>query len=127
MKPYTKKQVKEMRDAIMGAWLTQADRRMPVAVFSRILVEKRLDVVLGGIRERVAWHEHHAAEARATAAHFRAHPEVYGKSTPDAIARSEASALKYDKGAAWFRALEQRVLADGLPQEIVEYDPTAAE
>ncbi len=73
-KAYTKKQIKAMQDAIVSAWLVLRDMGMPAAVFSRGLAERRLGMVLGGIRGRVAWHESHAAEDRATAAHFRAHP-----------------------------------------------------
>lgn len=125
MKPYTKKQIKALQSAIMGVWLSLRDMRMPAAVFSRVLAEKRLDVALNGVRERITWHEWHAQEGRASADHFRVHPSVYGNSTPEVIARFEAKAAKYDKGAAWFRALEQRVLTDGLPAEVAEYDPTA--
>src|SRR5688572_475438 len=73
----TKKQIRAMRDAITGAWLTLASMRMPAAVFSRALLEKRLDVVLNGIRERVRWHEEHAAQSRGTVDHCLAHPELY--------------------------------------------------
>jgi hypothetical protein len=124
MRAITKKQIAAMRSAIMGVWLTVRDSGMPGAVFSRVLSEKRLDVVLIGLRERIAWHEEHAAQDRGSEAHFRAHPHVYGKSTPEMLERFAAGAAKYDKGAAWFRALEQRVIADGLPAEVIAYDPT---
>lgn len=124
MRPYTKKQIEAMRSAIIGAWLSLRDMGMPAEVFSRALAEKRSSVVLGGLRERIAWHQSHVAESRGTAQHFRAHPEVYGQSTPEMIERFEVAAAKYDKGAAWFRVLEQRVESDGLPPEVIVYDPT---
>lgn len=124
-KPYTKKQVAALQSAIAGAWINLRDMGLRAEAFRAALPEKRLAVVLGGIRERIAWHEDHATRDRASADHFRAHPEVYGKSTPEMIERFTAGAAKYDKGAAWFLALEQRVLADGLPSEVSTYDPTA--
>jgi hypothetical protein len=123
-KAITKKQIAAMCSAIMGTWLAMRDRGMPGTVFLRVLSEKRVDAVLDGLRERVVWHEEHAAKDRGSAAHFRAHPHVYGKSTPEMIERCSAGAAKYDKGAAWFRALEQRVIAEGLPAEVIAYDPT---
>lgn len=125
MRSMTKRQTAAMQSAIMGAWLNLRDMGLRVESFRAALPGKRFDIVLGGIRERVAWHEQRAQESRATAAHFAAHPEIYGDATPEMIARFEASAAKYDKGVAWFRALEQRVLADGLPTEVAAYDPTA--
>lgn len=124
-RPFTKRQTDAMRSAIAGAWVELADRGLRVDAFRAGLPERRLGLVLGGLRERIAWHETHAARDRGAAAHFRAHPHLYGSATPEMIARFEAGAAKYDKGAAWFRALLERVERDGLPPAVVEFDPTA--
>lgn len=124
-RPFTKRQTDAMRGAIAGAWLVLADRGLRVETFRAGLPERRLAIVLAGLRERVAWHEYHASKNRATAAHFRAHPELYGKATHEMIARFEAGAAKYDKGAAWHRALLERVERDGLPPAVIEFNPTA--
>ena len=125
MKPYTKKQIDAMRSAIAGAWLTLRDMGLRAEAFRAGLPEKRLDLVLGGVRERITWHEQRAADEQSTAEHFRAHPAIYGNATPEMIARFEALAVTRDKGAAWYRAPLERVEREGLPPEIVAYDPTA--
>lgn len=124
-RPFTKRQTDAMRSAIAGAWIALADRGLRSETFRAGLPERRLGLVLGGLRERIAWHEAYAARDRETAAHFRAHPELYGKATPEMIARFEAGAATYDNGAAWHRALLERVERDGLPPAVAEFDPTA--
>jgi hypothetical protein len=121
----TKKQIKAMQSALTGAWLTLRDMGLPAAVFSARLPEKRLELVLGGVRELAAMNEGRAVECRATAAHFTAHPSVYGEATPEIVDRFTALAAKYDKDAAWFRAMEQRIASEGLPPDVVGFDPTA--
>lgn len=121
----TKKQIEAMQDAIAGAWVSLRDQGLCLEAWRTGLDEHRLRLVLAGIRERIAWHEHHAAESRGTVAHFQAHPELYGRSTPEMVERFTGLAAKYDKGAAWFRALLERAEADGLPSEVTAFDPTA--
>jgi hypothetical protein len=124
-RPFTKRQTDAMLSAITGAWLELADLGLRAEAFRAGLPARRLDLVLAGLAERIVWHERHAASDRATAEHFRAPPGIYGDATPEMIERFTAGAAKYDKGAAWFRALLERVAREGLPPVVAEFDPTA--
>lgn len=120
----TKKQIKALRDAITGAWVTLADMGLREEVFSAALPEKRLEIVRVGLQERIAWNEEHARKYRESAEHFEKHPHVYGDATPEMVEQFRKASEMYDKGAAWFRILLELVEAQGLPEEVESFDPT---
>lgn len=67
-----------------------------------------------------------SADERASAEHFRAHPEVYGAATPEMITRFENLA-DGDAGAAEeVSAVADRLEAEGLPPEVAGYVSTLA-
>ena len=91
MRKLSKKQIDAMRSAITGAWVTLRDQGLRIDAWRAGLANRRRELVLAGLRERIAWHDRQASEKRAAAEHFRQHPTVYGDATPEMIACSTFS------------------------------------
>lgn len=57
--------------------------------------------------------------------HLRSHPGVYGKSTPEMIERFDNLARENHKDAERARTLIARIEAEGLPPEVIAFDPVS--
>jgi hypothetical protein len=114
-----------MRQALREVWLYYRSQ-VRRADFLRALRghEREALVRLWGELELV-WAKHRDDAARA-ANHFEANPRVYGKSTPEMVARFRGLAKgKYGKAASKWRAWrEWAQTVDRLPKGILGYDPT---
>jgi hypothetical protein len=96
-----------------------------VASFREALAKHRVDIIARGIESGARIGHNRAAENRATAAHFEANPDVYGKSTPEMVERFTTLAAEEDRGVKRALALAMRARLEPLPPEVLEYDPSA--
>jgi hypothetical protein len=124
-KRWTKKAIKTLQGQLTSFVVCHRLYYKPEAI-EGFIREKRLEVVLAGMREFVAMHEERSAENAKTADHFEANPGIYGKATPEMVQRFRGFAAEEAKDAAAARALVAKVEAEGLPPEVVAFDPMGA-
>jgi hypothetical protein len=130
MKAWTKKDIKVLCQAISTFWLVNrplgdslAEHERALAEVRAYLAEHREEVVCAGVAELGGIAAERARQNQETAYHFRSHPEVYGKSTPEMIERFTRFAAENHRDLAWAEKLVARVQAEGLPPEVVAFDP----
>jgi len=83
----------------------------------------RAAIVCSGIAELGAIALDRANKNQDAADHFAAHPKVYGKSTPEIIERFTRLAKEDRKDVKRAELLIARIETEGLPPEVVDYDP----
>jgi hypothetical protein len=114
---------KDMCTAIMGVWL---DLRIHVKArdFSaRLQTHRKECIVRDWTNLALVW-ERYERDARQAWKHFKAHPEVYGASTPEMIDRFKSVEREHGKAVRKWRAYVDWVWANDLPPDVVAYDPT---
>ena len=127
---WTKIDIKAMKQALSTAYLKcrafdVRDREAQRDKFLTVLEPAvRTLVVISGIAELMVMFEGRAKENDGAADHFTKHPNVYGKATPEMIERFRGLAGEARKAAAKAKKLIDKINAEGLPQEVLEYDPT---
>ena len=124
-KPWTKKAIKSLQSQLTSFVVCHRMHYKPEHIAS-VIREKRLDVVLSGLRSFLAMHEDRAQKNAETADRFEAHPEVYGRATPEMITRFRGLAEDERKAAEGVRALITKVEAEGLPPDVLAFDPMGA-
>jgi hypothetical protein len=128
---WTKKDIGTMRGTLSTFWLynrplgDSLSASRDAAEVRELLKEQRTEVVLTSLRDHVNMLARRAEEYAKTARYYADHPEVMGSSTLGMIARFENLAKETTKGIDQKVALIKRIEAEGLPPEVVDFDPTA--
>lgn len=130
MKKWTKRDIKIMCQTISTFWLVNRplgfsarEHASALAEVREYLREHRTQVVCRGIADLGNLAHSRYLENAQTAEHFKTHPNVYGSSTPEMIERFTNLAAESLKDFEKAKALIERVEREGLPDEVVEYDP----
>ena len=146
MKKWTKREIKSCCDAISGFWVHHRDsaaRTHATAELARVIDADRAGIVERGLEGLRRLGEGRAVASDKTADHYRDHPELYGppdkthwssedrrrltrdELVANTVSRFRLLAAEDRKGAAWIAALVERVRVEGLPPEVVAFDPAA--
>ena len=127
---WTKKDIKIMQGAISTFWLInrplwgmQNEATQEVSSYLGDL-SNRLRVVCSGIEDLLYMNSRQREEDLKTAQHFAAHPNIYGAATPEMISRFERQAADETKDIVAGGKLLDRIRINGLPPEVVLFDPT---
>lgn len=128
---WTKKDIKIMCQAISSFWLINRPLSDSMRVHNDALAdvraylgEHRTHVVLQGIADLGNLAHHRYEENLKTAEHFKNHPEIYGKSNPEMIERFTNLASDHHKDFLKAKSLMEKIEANGLPPEVMSFDPT---
>jgi uncharacterized membrane protein len=124
-KPWTKKAIKALQGQLTS-FVVCHRMHYKVEHIAAVIAEKRLDVVLSGLRGLAGMHEERARKNAETADHFEANPGIYNASTPEMVSRFRGYAVDEQKGGAALRTLIAKVEAEGLPAEVLSFDPMGA-
>ena len=127
---WLKRDIKIMCSTLSTFWLTN---RPPYGVTPEQVAEVRsflagpvrVSVVCAGIENLTELNRERAVEALKTAEHYRTHPNVMGTSTPEIVERFTRLAGEYESDMKIGITLIEKIKANGLPVEVLEYDPTA--
>lgn len=116
--------LEEIRDAIRESWL-EVRGHVSAARFRATIVGHEKDCAVHTWRglERI-WSAY-AKSDREFVDHLRAHPEVYGKATPEMVERFTALAAEHDAAARRWAGLCAWIEANPLPEGVRGWDPTA--
>lgn len=137
MKRWYKKDIKSMRGAI-DSWLLVNRPAPHKGIAGQSLgfrdaarahlsdLEKRKAVVLGDIRMLRNRAKERGQENTEAARHFEANPAIYGNSTPMMVERFDQLAAENAKGVTKLNKLLARIEEEGMPPEVVAYDPFRA-
>jgi len=85
----------------------------------------RTEAVLAGLQELVNMFAERAEKNAETAKHYAAHPDIMGDGTPEIVERFDRLAMEATRDADKGAALIERIKLEGLPPEVVDFDPTA--
>lgn len=128
---WTKKDIKTLCGTLSTFWLINrplgdslAERQRARDEVLRYLAENRTEIVVAGLSEHIVRSAERERENRDTAAHFSAHPEVYGSANPEMIERFTKLADEEHKAADKLAALIFKVQTAELPPEVISFDPT---
>lgn len=131
MTKWTKKDIRIMCQAISSFWLVNRPLSYRPGEFDMFreelnayLSEYRTEVVVGGIADLGKLNQDRAAEAQAAASHFLNNPKVMGKSTPEMVERFTNYAREYQADADKAAVLVAKIRSQGLPPEVMSFDPT---
>jgi hypothetical protein len=127
VKKWTKRSIGEMRQAIDSCWVCNRPldfRGWPTfkVAFADALATRRQEIVISEIKSLRDIAERRERDDLGFIEHLRAHPEVYGASTPEMITRWDGHVADERKAIAYCDALIARIEAEGLPPEVVEYN-----
>lgn len=126
---WTKKQIRELQGHLDTAWLlfrplsnyrglmSEAEEE-----FSRILPERRIDLVMSGVRGA----GHRAAERYCTDCEAIGNAivrRIYGDKTDEFVARFRADAIAEDEARIKQEEVLRRLHSEPLPPEVANYDP----
>lgn len=130
MPRWTKKDVKIMCGAISSFWLENrplgdSTRELSSALSEvrQYLQARRAEVVCRGIASLGNIALDRLQKNSDFVEHLRSHPGVYGKSTAEMIERFDNLAREERKDVERARALIARIEAEGLPPEVIAFDP----
>lgn len=115
--------LEEIRDAIRDSWLGVRGHVSP-ARFRATIVGHEKDCAVHAWRSLERIWSAYAKSDREFVDHLRAHPEVYGKATPEMIERFTALADEHDTAARRWAGLCAWIEANPLPDGVRGWDPT---
>ena len=125
---WTKKDIGIMCGAISSFWLynrplsgSQAEAAEQVRAHLR---EHRVQIVLSGISDLVNHAEHRRIENLNTAKHYETHPHVLGNATQEIVDRFMGLSSQDERDVSKGLKLLDRIRENGLPSEVVSFDPT---
>jgi hypothetical protein len=130
---WSKHEIEKCKEALTYCWLLNrpldlmysADRWDAVRAKVRALIAAQgaaiIVAVLADLRDRQM---HYASESTKTAAHYAAHPNVLGSSTPEMVERMRRFADEHTSAAQPYSKLIAKVQTTPLPAVIVDFDPT---
>ncbi len=116
--------LEEIRDAIRGSWL-EVRLHVSPARFRATIVGHEKDCATHTWRNLERIWSAYAKSDREFVEHLRAHPEVYGKATPEMIERFTALAAEHSAAARRWAGLRAWVETNPLPDGVSGWDPTA--
>lgn len=129
---WTKKDIRTLCNQIMTFYVMNrplGDSSSAYANFQSALATHlerfRTEVVLGGLRGWVSMSTSRADQYQRTADNAIANPHVWGKSTCETVDRFEKLAAESRKAIRLTEKLIARVEAEGLPPEVVAFEPGA--
>jgi hypothetical protein len=130
MTKWFKKDIKTMCQAIASFWLvnrplgdSMRDHNAALDEVRAYLQEHRPLVVCHGIAELGGIAQEREQKDLDFVEHLRIHPHVYGTSTPEMIERFSKSAAENHKTVMKAEALIAKIEAEGLPPEVLSFDP----
>lgn len=134
MAKWTKKDISICKNALSSFWLVNRplgdslrEREVAYAAVRQHVTDHRVDVVCGGIAQLRQISNERALKNQQSADHFAEHPNVYGSATPEMIARFSKLAADDRKEATKAQMLIAKIQAEGLPPEVVAYDPISGD
>ena len=125
-----KKDIKILCGTISTFWLmnrplgdSMSEHQRVLERVRQFLAEHRVEVVCSEISGLGNLAAERSKKYQDTVDHFTAHPEVYGKSTPMMIERFSKLAAESRKDVAKAQILLTRIQTEGLPPEVMGFDP----
>lgn len=132
MAKWTKKDIAELCQTLSTFWLVNRPLRDSLSEtlnaadkVRQVLNTHRTKIVIDGLLDFRSLCEKREERDQGAADHFKAHPEVYGSSTPEMISRFEKLAENSRKDIRKIEKLIERINAEGLPLEVMTFDPVA--
>ena len=131
-KKWTKKDIKALCAQLDTYWLSRSpdrtlssEREARARMATQLAnVEQRTQVVLSGLRGMRALHADRYLQECQTIGNAIVR-DIYGSSRDEFVERFIKLAKESDADQAMYEALVLRVYAEGLPSEVLSYDPTS--
>jgi hypothetical protein len=129
---WTKKDIRTMCGTLSTFWLynrplgdSLSASQGAAAEVREFLKVHRKEAVLAGLQDRINVIAGRAEEYAKTAKHYADHPEVMGSSTSQMIDRFNNLAEMETRDVDKLNVIIERIGFEGLPPEVVDFDPTA--